>query len=562
MDRILTGKGMKSVDTYTIQTVGIPSMVLMERAALGVSKLIKGIINQSAVAKQLQLNTNQKILCVCGTGNNGADGVAVARQLVCEGYTADVVIVGNEDRCSEEFELQRSIASNCGVNFLQTVTSEECEAYNYLCKVLEYEYDLIVDGIFGIGLSRNVEGVFAQIINKINEAAYARRSTSNCLKVVAVDISSGLNSDTGAIMGCAINADITVTFGAKKAGMYLYKGKDISGQVVVEDIGFPAHAYEEALNCSCMGNTNIQKEMESYNMIEYEDVKKHLSRKAHSNKGTYGKVLIIAGSSGMYGAAYLAATAAFRVGAGLVKIITHRENRDLIYKMLPEAMVEFYDSENDIDELNISKAIEWADSVLIGPGVGVGSTAKSLVSMVLKEARKQEKYLVIDADGLNIISNDASLTEYYYDKVIITPHIGEASRLMNLSANEIAENIVKAALDYSNKYNINVVLKDSTSVILGIESFANKCNNRAYVNTTGNAGMATAGSGDVLAGIIAGIVAGGMDRELVNEDLTKAIGLAVYIHGMTGDIVAKEMGQTSMLATDMVDMIAKVLCTV
>ena len=556
MDRILTGKGMKSVDTYTIQTVGIPSMVLMERAALGVSKLIKEIVNQ--------LNTNQKILCVCGTGNNGADGVAVARQLVCEGYIADVVIVGNEDRCSEEFGHQRTIASNCGVKFLQTVTSEEGEAYNYLCKALENEYDLIVDGIFGIGLSRNIEGVFAQVINKINEAVYARKRTSNRLKVVAVDIASGLNSDTGAIMGCAINADITVTFGAKKAGMCLYKGKDISGQVIVEDIGFPEHAYKEALkeDSNCSGNENIQKEIGSYNVIENMDVKKHLSRKAHSNKGTYGKVLIIAGSNGMYGAAYLAALAAFRVGAGLVKIITHRENRDLIYKMLPEAMVEFYDSENDIDELTISKAIEWADSVLIGPGIGVGATSKRLVSMVLKETRNQSKYLVIDADGLNVISNDVSLTEYYYDKIIITPHIGEASRLMKLPVNEIAENIVGASLDYSNKYNVNVVLKDSTSVILGIESFGNKCNNRAYVNTTGNAGMATAGSGDVLAGIIAGIVAGGINRELVNEDLTKAIGVAVYIHGMAGDLAAKEKGQTSMLATDIVDMIAKVLCTV
>ena len=540
MERILTGKGMKSVDTYTIQTVGIPSMVLMERAALGVSKLIEG-----------RYNKEEKILCICGTGNNGADGIAVARQLVCKGYNADVVIVGNEEKCSEEFAMQRNIALNCGVNFLQTVTSVEDEAYNYLCKILINEYHLIVDGIFGIGLSRNVEGVYEQVINKLNDAVYMRKNTEKSIDLIAVDISSGLNSDTGEIMGCAIQADITITFGAKKAGMCLYKGKDVSGQVIVEDIGFPKLAYEEAL-----------KEMESYNVIEYKDVKKHLKRKAHSNKGTYGKVLVIAGSSGMYGASYLAATAAFRVGAGLVKIITHKENRELIYKMLPEAMVEFYDNEEDLDELAIRKDIEWADSVLIGPGIGSSLVAKKLVTMVLKESKKQDKYIVIDADGLNIISSDITLTESFYDKVIITPHIGEASRLMMQKTSDIARNIVKSAMEYSSKYNINVVLKDSTTVILGIESFGDKCNNRAYVNITGNAGMATAGSGDVLAGIIAGIVAGGMDKEFVKDNLPKAIGIAVYIHGMAGDLAAEQKSQTSMLATDVLDMIAKVFCTV
>ena len=539
MDRILTGKGMKSVDTYTIQQVGIPSMVLMERAALSVSELIKNKIDKS-----------QKILCICGTGNNGADAIAVARQLVCCDYKADVVIVGDDERCSEEFLLQKNIAASCSVNFLETVANVESDAYNYLCKALLEEYDVVVDGIFGIGLSRDIEGVIKDVILKINELKKHNKEKNNKHTVIAIDIPSGLNSNTGEVMGIAVNTDITVTFGAKKAGMYLYKGKDVCGEIATADIGFPKHAYENALT-----------EMQSYNIIEKEDVRQHLSRKAHSNKGTYGKVLIVAGSSGMYGAAYLAAKAAFKVGAGLIKIITHEKNRELIYSMLPEAMVDAYDNDNKISEDSLEKSVEWADSILIGPGMGDSYVAKNLVSNIMKLTMKLEKYLVIDADGLNIIAKDISLKEYYHEKTIITPHIGEASRLMNLDIKQISRNIVKAADDYVRSNKINVILKDSTSVILGIESFDDKCNNRAYVNITGNAGMATAGSGDVLAGIVAGIVAGGLDGSLCKEDIVKALAVAVYIHGEAGDMAASEKGQSSMLATDIIDMIAKVLNT-
>ena len=538
MDRILTGRGMKSVDTYTIQEVGIPSMVLMERATLEVTRFIKSKINRE-----------QRVLCICGTGNNGADAIAVARQLVCEGYLADIIIVGDEARASEEFISQKSIARACNVKFLDTVTSADSDAYNSLCRALRDDYSLMVDGIFGIGLSRDIEGVTRTLIESIVAISSVRKTTDSKLIIVAVDIPSGLNSDTGEVMGCAIVADYTITFGARKAGMYLYMGKDICGQVEVCDIGFPNVAYENAL-----------KNDQFYHVIDKIDVKEYLPRMEHSNKGSYGKVLIIAGSSGMYGAAFLAASAAFHMGVGLVRIITHKENRELIYRMLPEVMIDTYDSLDDIDKLDLESSIKWSDAILIGPGIGMGEAAYELVRRTVVGARAEDKYLVIDADGLNIISKDYTLKNNYYSKIVITPHIGEASRLMNIETQQIARDIVKCAREYSDKYNINVVLKDSTSVILGIESFDDKCNNRAYVNITGNAGMATAGSGDVLAGIIVGAMAGGLNKRLVIEDMTKAIAIAVYIHGLAGDMAAKEKGQTSMVATDMLDMIAKVLC--
>lgn len=537
MDRILTGQGMKIVDNYTIGEVGIPSMVLMERAALSMTEYIKNVISR-----------DKRVLCICGTGNNGADAIAVARQLVCAGYMADILIVGNEDRGSEEFLTQKSIAAKCNVEFLDNVTTRESAAYNEVCKKIQKEYDFIVDGIFGIGLSREIEGVVKDLILYINSITAKTNKNGNVLKVAAVDIPSGLNSSTGQIMGCAIKADYTITFGARKAGMYLCNGKDVCGQIVVRDIGFPDFAYESAL-------TNLQ----SYLVIEDEDLREYFLRKAHSNKGTYGKVLVIAGSENMYGAAYLSSMAAFKVGAGLVKIVTHKDNRELIYSKLPEAMISTYEVEKDIDNLSLETDILWADAVLIGPGLSTSITAKRLLEKTLNICRQYNKYLVIDADGLNIMSADDILLNMLYDRVVITPHMGEASRLMKTDIPALSNNMVGMAYDFSDKHNVNIILKDSTTVILGIESLENKCNNRVYVNINGNPGMATAGSGDVLAGIVAGILAGGLTKELVEENMTKAMAMSVYIHSVAGDMAAVKLGQVSMMATDIIEMISKVL---
>lgn len=537
MDRILTGQGMKIVDNYTIGEVGIPSMVLMERAALSMTEYIKNVISR-----------DKRVLCICGTGNNGADAIAVARQLVCAGYMADILIVGNEDRGSEEFFAQKSIATKCNVEFLDNVTTRESVAYNEVCKKIQKEYDFIVDGIFGIGLSREIEGVVKDFILYINSITAKTNKNGNVLKVAAVDIPSGLNSSTGQIMGCAIKADYTITFGARKAGMYLCNGKDVCGQIVVRDIGFPDFAYESAL-------TNLQ----SYLVIEDEDLREYFPRKAHSNKGTYGKVLVIAGSENMYGAAYLSSMAAFKVGAGLVKIVTHKDNKELIYSKLPEAMISTYEVEKDIDNLSLETDILWADAVLIGPGLSTSIIAKRLLEKTLNICRQYNKYLVIDADGLNIMSADDNLLNMLYEKVVITPHMGEASRLMKKDIPVLSNNMVGMAYDFSDKHNVNIILKDSTTVILGIESLENKCNNRVYVNINGNPGMATAGSGDVLAGIVVGILAGGLTKELVEENMTKAMAMSVYIHSVAGDMAAVKLGQVSMMATDIIEMISKVL---
>jgi NAD(P)H-hydrate epimerase len=247
------------------------------------------------------------------------------------------------------------------------------------------------------------------------------------------------------------------------------------------------------------------------------------------------------------------------VGAGLVKIVTHKDNRELIYSKLPEAMISTYEVEKDIDNLSLETDILWADAVLIGPGLSTSITAKRLLEKTLNICRQYNKYLVIDADGLNIMSADDNLLNMLYEKVVITPHMGEASRLMKKDIPALSNNMVGMAYDFSDKHNVNIILKDSTTVILGIESLENKCNNRVYVNINGNPGMATAGSGDVLAGIVAGILAGGLTKELVEENMTKAMAMSVYIHSVAGDMAAVKLGQVSMMATDIIEMISKVL---
>lgn len=552
MEKIVTGKGMKKADYYTIHDIGIPSMVLMERAALAMYTFFKKKANKGA-----------RILCVCGMGNNGADGVALARLLVVKGYQADIITVGNEEKATEEWKLQRKIADKLGVKISswESVndndgTEDRNKTYNEIWADISESYDYVVDALFGIGLTRNVEGQFADIIQGINHVRDIRESTGRSITVVAADVPSGLNADDGKIMGCAIKADVTITFGAMKSGLLLYMGKDMAGKVIVKDIGFPDSAYVYGPEVH-----------ERYYAITDEDISQVIKRPAHSNKGTYGKVLVVAGSENMYGAAYLTSMAALKTGCGLLRIITHKNNRELLYKMIPEAIIQVYDNEYELTPDDLEKAVLWSDAVVIGPGLGTEMQSYSLVKNIMQITGDKDKYVVIDADGLNIISADDRLKELYHDKTVITPHLGEASRLMKVPVKEIAENLVDSGRQYSGQHGINVVLKDSATVILGIESFDNKCNNRVCINTSGNAGMATAGSGDVLAGIIAAVLAGGIDITSLVESYGRseadrifiAAALAVYIHGKAGDLAADRCGQISMTATDILNMIYEIL---
>lgn len=537
MRYVLDAASMKNVDSYSINTLGIPSVVLMERAALSVTE---------AIESKVKGNIHTDIICVCGRGNNGADGLAVARQLCLKGYNVDVYII-NSHASTKEFDIQLNIIKNLGIECINSPDFSK--------------YGVIVDALFGNGLSRELAGEARIVVDTINKCStsvrsqYTQNSDNNGNRlVVAVDIPSGISASTGVVMGSAVNADITVTFGFEKIGHILYPAASYCGKIIRKDIGFAQYP-------------DMTRDIFTY---DYSDISDMLPlRKPDGNKGTFGKALVIAGSRLYGGAAVLSSRAAARIGAGLVRTITHISNRTAVITGNMECIVDTYDTDEECGdfvkntETLVDKCICWADVVCIGPGLSMEESAVKLVRSV--SAKKNIKKLY-DADALNIIaqykieldgSNDdvdyeaggnsgnASYKDDMSDKnVVVTPHIGEMSRLTGLDIAVIKNNPIDTARTYSREHNCVCVLKDARTIVSDGE--------RVYINMSGNDGMATGGSGDVLSGIITGLMAQGLTT-------FEASALGVYIHGCAGDEAALSNGKYSMVAGDIIDNIKNVL---
>lgn len=510
MRKLVTGKQMKAVDAYTIHTVGIPSLVLMERAALCVAQAVKKLWDHGG-----------PIWAVCGTGNNGADGVAAARMLHLWGYPVGVYLVGNPEKGTEEFCTQLKIAENIGVPLVswQDAQGKSC--------------GLLIDALFGVGLSRPIEGEYRQCMEMLSAVSPAHR--------VAVDMPSGIHGDTGAVMGIALKADVTVTFGWEKTGTALYPGRGYAGRVQVCDIGFPSEALD--------GVKEEDGGVEERYAFTYgdEDLNMIPRRPAYSNKGTFGRVLIVAGSRNMCGAAYLSALSAYRTGAGLVKLLTVEENRQILQGSLPEAIIATYTPDQLMEgreefKKMIEAQMKWADVVVLGPGLGNDPYVEYLVEDILTSAFVP---VILDADGLNAIAGHPYLTSYYTENIIVTPHLGEMARLTGESLDQIRENLAGTALEYAGRYGLTCVLKDAATVAAGRDG-------NLYINSSGNSAMAKAGSGDVLTGVIAGLIAIGMDEEA-------AAFMGVYLHGRAGDRAVMDSGSHSLLASELADSIGRVM---
>ncbi len=501
MDYSVNAAQMKLIDKKTIEDIGIPSVVLMERAAC-------------AVVQEIEKLPGRKVLAVCGTGNNGADAVAAARILFLRGYEVSILLPmldGNGEICSgagvsDEMKCQLSIARKLKL---------------HICNNADFsEYSIIIDGIFGIGIRRNIEGIYADVIRKINETE---------AKIVSVDIPSGISADNGKILGCAVRADITVTFGLVKNGLLLYPGADYTGRLVVADIGFPKQVIDEvAPNCFTITKTAPDKLLPK--------------RRNDSNKGTYGKALIVAGSDEMTGAAYLCAKAAYRMGTGLVEVLTTPKAAEIIRNNLPEAICTVRNNET----ININKATVIA----VGPGLGKSEKAALLLDEVIKNCNVP---LVLDADALNILSERMDflglagiksrisyLQELLPKGTILTPHVKELSRLLGISVNELKAGLFDIAYEMTYNTKLIFVCKDARTIVA--------YDNYRYINQSGNNGMAKGGSGDVLTGIITGLIAGGYD-------CVEAAVKGVYLHGCFGDKAAEKLGQHAMLAGDILDSI-------
>lgn len=511
MQYLLSAREMKQIDKNTIEVFGVPSLVLMERAALRVVEVIKKEQIDAA-----------KTLVVCGTGNNGGDGMAVARMLYLEGNSVEVWLIGSLQKCSEETKKQYDILQAYGVPVVEQkegFCAQVCVQDSDLeLAQTQTAYTLMIDALFGIGLSRNVEGVYREAIEEMNRLDGQK---------IAIDIPSGVHADSGAVMGSCFFADHTVTFAYNKTGLCLYPGADAVGKVHVAEIGITKESF-------------LEKEPQML-MPQAQDLTRLPKRKADSNKGTYGKVLVIAGSEEMSGAAYFSAKAAYRSGCGLVKVFTHEKNRSMLTTRLPEAIPVTYDGKKNLKESLIA-AVQWADVLVLGPGLGMSDTARQIVKVTIQTAAVP---IVVDADALNLLSEELEILKGPHTDLIVTPHLGEMSRLVDMPIEYIKKNILMAAQDFSREYNVICVLKDArtiTSIPYG----------KTYVNTSGNHGMATAGSGDVLTGIIAGFLAGGLTPE-------DAAVLGVYVHGLSGDAIVEKTGYYSLMAEDILDGIKEVL---
>lgn len=515
---LVTAEEMRRYDSYTIKNIGIPARVLMERAALAALEAAERFAGAAAAQTGhfggaeaggsceggkpgggtafRRAGEKRTALVMAGTGNNGGDGLALARLLASRGYAVEVWCVGSLEKATEQWKSQRAILENYSVKFCG--------------KPAGTEYTVIIDALFGVGLCRELTGSFREAVEIFNGLRGWK---------LALDIPSGVDADTGRIWGEAVRADATVTFGFWKRGLVLYPGCERAGEVTLADIGISPMSFQgEAPRMYAL-------EGDPWELLPKRDPAGH--------KGTFGKVLLAAGSRNMAGAAILAARAAYRAGAGMVKVITPEENRVILQTAVPEALL---GTPEDLE-----KSLNWADVAAVGPGLGQDETALSCLSRIIRESRLP---LVIDADGLNLLSCGGDLARELSRQgeqgrsIVLTPHVGELARLAGMPAESLREDISGEAQRLSARIHGTVAAKDARTFIC-------REGDPICVNLGGNSGMATAGSGDVLTGVIAGLMAQGMDGY-------RAACVGVYVHGAAGDRASARLGPYACTAGDLI----------
>lgn len=523
MRYLVTAQEMKQYDTNTIEKLGIPGPVLMERAALACFDALTEHFSDE--------DDRPRVLVFVGVGNNGGDGLALARLLSEQSMDVSVCTVGDPEKASVQWAKQRSILSHYPVK-LYDFETEFYPMWKKEASTFRASYDAVVDAIFGVGLSRPVEGSFSKAISCMNELKGFK---------LAIDVPSGISSDTGDFLGNAFVADRTVTFGFCKRGLVCYPGADYAGCVTVAEVGINRFAFEGRV-----------PRMFTYD----EDVKFLLPRRDPAgNKGTFGKVLLIAGTDRMAGAAILSAKACARCGAGMVKVVSPEVNREILQTALPEALYERAEAfliksvGNSLSKA-AADAFAWADVIAIGPGLGQDARARELLGQAITYGSKP---ILLDADALNLLARDDceeladALAAQGEDgrEIVMTPHMGELARLLHRPVMECKYEPLAAAIELAGRFHCTVAAKDARTIVL---------DNRgpAYLNLSGNNGMATAGSGDVLAGVIASFLAQEMDA-------FDATSVGVYLHGLAGDTAADAHTSYGMTAGDIVEAIPKVI---
>ncbi len=517
--KIVTAEEMIEIDKKTIEGYGIPGVVLMERAGLAVVSKIKELFGR------------KRVIVVSGSGNNGGDGLVVARNLHNEGWDVKVFLTTRPEDLKGDALSQYNIAVKFGVD-IQPVN----ELLTHYSSVLT-RHLVIVDAILGTGLSKNVTGTLSEVIILINKSK---------IPIISVDISSGISSDNGQVMGEAVKADYTITFGLPKRGHLLYPGAEYTGKLYIEDIGFP----EELLRTEKLKIELLMKDYVSTLIPE---------RSRYSHKGDYGHVLIVAGSRGKTGAALMAARACLRTGAGLVTIGIPESLADIFQSRVTEEMTLILPDKGNgtLSGGASNKILDFLnkiDLLAIGSGIGVSNETEKLMKTLIRDSATP---IVIDADGINSIKGERKIFSKAKAPLILTPHPGEMARLLIQNPevrsqksegaagfslrDEIEKDRINTAISFARETGTYLVLKGVPTIIAVPDG-------RAFINSTGNPGMATAGTGDVLTGMISGFLGQAMNP-------LHACILGVYMHGLAGDVAASEKGQHPLIATDIIDKI-------
>lgn len=503
-----TSKEMREFDRRAIEDLRIPGLILMENAGRGVVEAIK--LKYGSVC-------GKKILIVCGKGNNGGDGFVVARHLYNMGANVEIILLGSPKNLKGDTEINFKIISNI-ILHNKSDKSLVFKEYKGLKQLQAFQtVDFIVDAIFGTGFSGKLGKNYIEIINWMNSIAAPK---------ISIDVPSGVNSDTGAVESCAVKSDLTVTMGLKKNGLLIGNSVNYINDLKVVDISLPKYFYKNF-------------KFKTYE-VEPCDIRQTLPKRLKTvHKYNVGKVLVIAGSIGYTGAAALVSNSALKVGAGSVILATPESVYPILAKKLTEVMVQPLSSIElgkgfNVSYQNLKKFIDWADVLIIGCGISLKLEATELVHTLLREV---DKPIVLDADALTIISENISiLKKRKSKKIILTPHSGEFARLAKLTSSEIELDKINIAGSFSKEYKLTLVLKGAPTLTISSEG-------EVFINSTGNPGMATAGSGDVLAGIIGGLWAQRMDE-------IEAAYSGVFIHGLAGDFAMKKLGERSVLALD------------
>ncbi len=513
--RVVGCDEMRALDAWAIERMGIPGVALMENAGAGVAR---------AVAARLGSGETGRVAVLCGGGNNGGDGFVAARHLAHQGYEVRVGVLAPLSRMVGDGATNLGILERAGVR-VEALGEDALDAEAFAScwqSWVQWRPEVWVDALLGTGLQRPVGGRMAEVI--------ARLGALPCGWIVSVDLPSGVDGDSGRVLGCAVQAQETVTLGAHKAGLWLQEGRRLAGTVRVEGIGFPPGT---AAICPSAGW-----------LLSRESVGQWLeARPWDAHKGSCGHVVVVGGSAGKEGAALLAARGALRVGAGLVTVAVPRGCGAAIGAS--ELMVEeAWDGVSGAGDL-LESVLRRADTVVLGPGLGTSGVAHGVARAVLSGHGGP---VVIDADGLNILAEDKELRGLCRGELVLTPHPGEMGRLVGMTAREVVEDALALARGYAREHGVTLVLKTASTVV----SAADGCYG---INTSGTPGMASAGMGDVLAGIIGGLLAQGAGS-------WAAAALGVWIHGRAGELGAAREGVRGLTASGLLSALGAVWCEV